>query len=362
MDLTGTVTLTTAKIDVAANVTAGGAVALTNTGPLRFLAGVTVAADAGAVTQAGGGGVVLATAGTVTLQSAQSKVTVADAVEAATDGVGALVLTAANPTAGLVQLDSSVGAGKRPASLSVTAGLQAKLGGATYRTTAGQTFQAKTEVSAATVSLDAGAGKLLFTAGSTLDAAAPGGSKVTLASATEVSLGGAVGGLAPLNSLTVNAGLATVGGGLVRTTTDQTYNAPVALTADATFQATAAGAITFDQTLTGASKAATVASNQAVVLNGAVSVGTLDVTGTGDTTIAGGAVTATTLQRYAARCCWPPTRRSQGTARSSTGWTRSATVATRSGRRSTRASSSSRRTWAPASRSCRPGRSARWRT
>ena len=98
---------------------------------------------------------------------------------------------------------------------------------------------------AVSTQLDAGAGPITFA--STLD-----GAVALIANSTgTTTFGGAVGGTTPLATLTTNAlGGTTINGGSIATTGAQTYNDPITLGANTTFDAGAA-ALSFNSTING---------------------------------------------------------------------------------------------------------------
>jgi hypothetical protein len=137
-------------------------------------------------------------------------------------------------------------------------------------------------------------GNAAITFGSTLN----GASAVTVTTGGLTTFAGAVGNATPLTSLTTNGGGTTaINGGLVATTGAQNYGDNVTLGAAATQFTSAAGPITFNGTLTGAS-AVTVTNPAVTAFLGAVNVTSLTTDTPGRTDLNGGIVTTTGDQTY----------------------------------------------------------------
>ena len=186
-----------------------------------------------------------------------------------------------------------------------------QVNGTAVTTTGFQTYNDPVTVGANTVFTSTGAGNITF-ANTLNDDAVAGAANVTVNTAGITTFGGAVGGIAPLTSLTTDApGAVAINGGLVTTTGAQTYNDVATLGADTVLNSTGAGNITFAQTLDDDGNGATT-SNLTVNTAGTTTftgvVGgitplssvTTDFGGlaTDITAINGGAVTTTGAQTY----------------------------------------------------------------
>lgn len=186
-----------------------------------------------------------------------------------------------------------------------------QVNGGAVTTTGFQTYNDPVTVGANTVFTSTGAGNITF-ANTLNDDAVAGAANVTVNTAGITTFGGAVGGIAPLTSLTTDApGAVAINGGLVTTTGAQTYNDTATLGADTVLNSTGAGNITFAQTLDDDGNGATT-SNLTVNTAGTTTftgvVGgitplssvTTDFGGlaTDITAINGGAVTTTGAQTY----------------------------------------------------------------
>ncbi len=262
--------------------------------------------------------VILGAPATITLDTtnggavaAGANITITGTIEDDVANTTGLTLRAG--TAGNIDLQMAVGGTVAPASLTVISALTARFGGAvttagaqnvtattiqtngTHQTTnSAITFTGNVTLQNATI-LNAGAGNI------TVTGTVNGAFTLAANSTGATTFGGAVGGTTALTSLTTDAGGTTaINGGAVTTTGAQTYNDPVTLgAAVTTLTSTGAGAITFGNTVNGAS-ALTVNTAGATTFGGAVS-GTTPLASL--TTDAGGTVsllgvTTTGAQTY----------------------------------------------------------------
>lgn len=145
------------------------------------------------------------------------------------------------------------------------------------------------------ITVDAGTGAVDFT--NTINAA---NSLVVTGGITTFQ--GAVGGVSALSNLTVTSSVRTViAGGSVRTSTFQTYNGPVVLSANATLTVTSVGNVAFSSTVDGPG-GLVINSTGATSFGGAVGstvpLADLTLDALGSTAINGGIVTTTNAQTY----------------------------------------------------------------
>ncbi len=213
-------------------------------------------------------------------------------------------------TAGQTIFNGVVGGAAALTSVTTDAAGGTQVNGGAVTTTGFQTYNDPVTVGADTTFTSTGAGNVTFA--STLnDNGVAGAANVTVNTAGITTFGGAVGGIAPLTSLTTDApGSVQINGGLVTTTGNQTYNDTATLGADTTLNSLLAGNITFAQTL---DDDGTVATSNLIVNTAGVTTFTGVVGGiapltsittdfgglVGDiTAINGGAVTTTGFQLY----------------------------------------------------------------
>ncbi|HEX4608474.1 MAG TPA: FG-GAP-like repeat-containing protein, partial [Urbifossiella sp.] len=169
-----------------------------------------------------------------------------------------------------------------------TAMAPATINGGAVRTTGDQAWDGTVSVGADTT-FDAGGGVAFA------QPLAVPGRAVTVTAGATVTFAGAV----SAGSVGVTGGPIQVNGGGVTTTGGQSYAGMVTLGADATFSATAGGAITFDGSVSGAGRSLTVSTGGTATLGGPVSVGSLDMSGGGPIQVNGGGITTTGDQSYA---------------------------------------------------------------
>ncbi|MFO0846958.1 MAG: hypothetical protein U0871_00155 [Gemmataceae bacterium] len=260
--------------------TFGGAV-----GADKALASLTT--DGGGKTVVNGGGV--ATTGDQSYQdavvvgkdttcTAGGKVTFADTL----DGGFAVTVTAA----GLTTFGGKVGNGTPLASLTVNGGGTTAVNGKLVKTAGDQQYDDAVEVGA-DATFVAG-GKVTFA--STLD----GGFAVTVTAPGDTTFTGAVGGTAPLASLTTDGGGVTKVAVGVTTAGGQTYDDAVQATGPTvTFASTGGGDIRFNAGLTGATSAVFVNTAGETLFTGGVAVRTLTTDPDGKTRVTGGTVSGT---------------------------------------------------------------------
>jgi len=213
-------------------------------------------------------------------------------------------------TAGQTIFNGVVGGAAPLTSVTTDAAGGTQVNGTAVTTTGFQLYNDPVTVGANTLFTSTAAGSITF-ANTLNDDAVAGAADVTVNTAGITTFGGAVGGIAPLTSLTTDApGSVQINGGLVTTTGNQTYNDTATLGANTTLNSLLAGNITFNQTL---DDDGTVAPSNLIVNTAGITtftgvVGgiapltsiTTDFGGTaGDiTAINGGAVTTTGFQLY----------------------------------------------------------------
>jgi len=185
---------------------------------------------------------------------------------------GPFALTA--NSAGATNFGGAIGGTTRLASLTTDAGGTTVLSGGSVKTTGDQIFNDAVTLSANTT-LDSSSSGAITLAGA-VDAAAAGGSSLTVNTAGTTTFSDAIGGVRALSSITTNAsGTTAINGGSVQTTGTQTYNDPVTLGANTTLTGTL---VTLAQ-VTGNTKNLTIAGDTS--LTGQVAdVANLDVSGT----------------------------------------------------------------------------------
>ncbi|GEM_PF-3160615 len=148
-------------------------------------------------------------------------------------------------TAGVTTFGNAVGNFAPLNNLTTDAAGSTTIAAGTIETDGDQTFNDPVDLGFDTI-LVSSFGNIAFT--STVN----GGFGLFIESSAATILGGAVGGSTPLTYLiTDSTGNTAINGGLVITETDQTYGDPVTLGANATLTATAAGDVTFADTLDG---------------------------------------------------------------------------------------------------------------
>ncbi|MBN9520701.1 VCBS repeat-containing protein [bacterium] len=276
-------------VDAGGGATFGGAVTalsldVTSGGTTTFSGPVTASTVtvSAALTQVNGG-----TVGTTSLQSYTGPVALgADAVFTAAGGGVLFTGSVSGPgrkltvnTTGDTTFGGPVAVGELVTDAS---GVTRILGGSVV-TDQGQVYGDAVVLGAADTTLTAGGG---VSFASTLN-----GPTRLVAAAAVVTFNGLVGTGQRLASLTVT-GPAAVNGGGVNTTGAQTWDGPVTVGADATFDAPG-DAVEFRQAVTGAGRAVTVGAGGAVTFAGPVTTGPLAVAG-GVTTF-GAAVAASTV-------------------------------------------------------------------
>jgi hypothetical protein len=210
------------------------------------------------------------------------------------DGAFALTVN----TAGITTFGGAVGGTTALTSITTDAPGTTAINGGAVTTTAGQTYNDKVTLGAASTTLTStGGGDITF--GSTLD----GASALTVNTSGATTFAGIVGGVTPLTSITTDApGTTAINGGAVTTTAGQAYNDNVTLgVAATTLTSTGGGGIAFAQKVDGAS-ALTVKTSGATTFGGGVGGTTalisLTTDAPGSTAINGGAVTTTGAQTY----------------------------------------------------------------
>ncbi|HEV3343589.1 MAG TPA: DUF4214 domain-containing protein, partial [Pirellulales bacterium] len=210
------------------------------------------------------------------------------------DGAFALTVN----TSGITTFGGVVGGTTALTSITTDAPGTTAINGGAITTTAGQTYNDKVTLGAASTTLTSTAGGGI-TFGSTLD----GASALTVNTSGATTFAGVVGGVTPLTSITTDAaGTTAINGGAITTTAAQIYNDKVTLGAAATtLTSTGGGSMTFAQTVDGAS-ALTVntvgTTTFGGVVGGTTALISLTTDAPGSTAIDGGAVTTTAGQTY----------------------------------------------------------------
>ncbi len=199
-------------------------------------------------------------------------------------------------TDGITTFGGLVGTGTALASVTTDAGGSVVISGGGVTTTGNQLYNDPATLGAATVLASTGAGNIRFF--STVD----GAFALTANTTGTTRFDGQVGGTTPLVSVQTDAGGTTaINGGVVNTTTFQTYGDNVTLGADATLTSSASGDITFNGNVNG-TFALVVNTTGATIFNGAVGNNNALVSVTtdapGTTQINGGSVDTTTFQTY----------------------------------------------------------------
>jgi hypothetical protein len=199
-------------------------------------------------------------------------------------------------TGGVTTFNGAVGNVAPLTSLTTAASGSTTINGGAVQTTGAQSYGDPLSIGANTTFASSGSGNLTFS--STLN----GAFAVTFNAGGVTTFNGAVGGTAPLTSLTTGAsGTTLINTASVRTTGTQTYNNPVLLAANTVISSIGGGAITFATTLDGAS-AVTINSSGVTTFNGAVGGATaltsLVTDAAGETLVNGGLVRTSGLQTY----------------------------------------------------------------
>jgi filamentous hemagglutinin family protein len=209
------------------------------------------------------------------------------------NGPGGLTVDANGGTA---TLGGAVGGVSNLNFLSITAST-IDINGGIVNTTNPQTYTGAVVIGADTTltSVSGGTGPIDFT--STID----GAHALSVNADSIITLDGAVGGLTPLTSLSLNGTSLDLNGGSISTANTQSYTGPVVLGADTTITSTSSGTgpISFSNTIDG-SHALSVISDSVVTFTGAVGgtpLNSLSVTGS-TIDVNGGSMTTTGNQTY----------------------------------------------------------------
>jgi hypothetical protein len=201
-------------------------------------------------------------------------------------------------TAGTMTLDGAVGGATALASLTTQSAGTTALNGGAVTTSGGQTYGNAVTLGADTTLTSTGGGNIA------LAKTVNGGFGLTINTTGTTTLGGALGGTAPLTSMSAGGGAIIMGGGAVTTSGAQNWNGPVTLTADTTLRSTGSGNIGFASTLDGGF-GLTLATGGTSTLSGAVggttplaSLTTNASSITASTVIGGGSITTSGAQTY----------------------------------------------------------------